>query len=137
MALARLNWRLLSIFVSCISAICVTSIPGKVDATPVLQNEVEPNDTTGTANALTFGSQSAATVAGTIGVAGNFDFYSFAATAGDRVWIDVDTGSPPAQVGSARDSVVDLFGTNGAKLIETDDGDGTGRGGGGTMESGM
>src|SRR5215471_2630656 len=73
MGFARLNWRLLSIFVSCISAICVTSIPGKVHATPVLQNEVEPNDTTGTANALTFGSQSAATVAGTIGVAGDFD----------------------------------------------------------------
>ena len=137
MALARLNWRLLSIFVSCISAICVTSIPGKVDATPVLQNEVEPNDTTGTANALTFGSQSAATVAGTIGVAGNFDFYSFSATAGDRVWIDVDTGSPPAQVGSSRDSIVDLFDTNGTTLIETDDDDGTGSGGDGSNESGL
>src|SRR5262245_56291739 len=137
MALARLNWRLLSIFVSCISAIYVTSIPGEVDATPVLQNEVEPNDTTGTANALTFGSQSAATVAGTIGVAGNFDFYSFAATAGDRVWIDVDTGSPPAQVGSTRDSIVDLFDTDGTTLIETDNDDGTGSGGDGSNESGL
>src|SRR5215470_324910 len=137
MTLARLNWRLLSIVVSCISAISVTSIPGKVDATPVLQNEVEPNDTTGTANALTFGSQSAATVAGTIGVAGDVDFYSFSATAGDRVWIDVDTGSPPAQVGSSRDSIVDLFDTDGTTLIETDDDDGTGSGGDGSNESGL
>ena len=65
---------------------------GGVVATPVLQNEVEPNNTTATANALVFGGQSAATVAGAIGVAGDVDFYSFSATAGSRVWIDVESG---------------------------------------------
>ena len=74
-------------------------------------------------------------MSGTINPANEVDFYRFTAAAGSKVWIDVDTGSPPAQVGTSRDSFIDLLAADGSTVIETDDDDGTGNGGDGTIES--
>jgi len=108
---------------------------GAAAATPVaLTDESEPNNTAGTANGLDFGYLPGAVAAGAIEASGA-DYYSFSGTAGARVWIDVDTGSPPAQLGSSTDSRVDLFGTDGTTLIEFDDDDGTGNGADATVET--
>ena len=100
--------------------------------------EVEPNGTSATATPLTITpADPAAIVTLTISPANDFDFFSFSATAGSRVWAYVDTGSPPAQVGNSRDSQVRLFDTDGTTLIEFDDDDASGNGGDGTQETGL
>jgi subtilisin-like proprotein convertase family protein len=48
----------------------------------------------------------------------------------------LDPGSPPAQVGASRDSVLRLY-VNSAAVLEEDDDDGTGNGGDGVVETGL
>lgn len=98
-------------------------------------NESEPNDTSGTATALTFTPTAIATAA--INPGGDVDFYTFTAPAGSRVWIETDTGGVQNAGATSRDTVVDLLAADGTTVIENDDDDGTGNGGDGTIETGL
>jgi hypothetical protein len=97
--------------------------------------EVEPNDTSGTANSLSF--TPTAIVTGAINPGGDLDFYTFTATAGSRVWIETDTGGTQNAGATSRDTVIDLIAADGTTVIENDDDDGTGNGGDGTIETGL
>src|SRR5437764_13451576 len=81
--------------------------------------EAEPNNTSATATPLTLvsGCQAAS---GAISPIGDVDYYSFTASAGSKVWAEVDTG-PSTTSG---DSVLTLFGPDGTTVLETDDDDG-------------
>jgi uncharacterized repeat protein (TIGR01451 family) len=81
--------------------------------------EVEPNDTSATATPLT---GTASQREGNIFPAADVDFWSFTAAAGDRVYAATMTSlSSNASV----DSVLDLIGTDGTTVIETDADDGS------------
>lgn len=77
--------------------------------------ESEPNNTLTQANAITPN----VTIRGALNPTGDVDFFSFQATAGQRVRIDIaaKTLTPP----SAADTVVALFDSGGRKLAENDD----------------
>ena len=110
------------------------ALPEKTGANPVLQRmpstpkamtsnqyppEVEPNDTSATATPIT---GTSAAREGNIFPAGDIDFWSFSGTAGDRVYAATMTSlSSNASV----DSVLDLIGTDGTTVIETDADDGS------------
>ena len=94
--------------------------------------ESEPNNTSATATLLTFSPAAIATAA--INPGGDLDFYTFTAPAGSRVWIETDTGGTQNAGGTSRDTVMDLLAADGTTVIETDDDDGTGNGGNGTVE---
>lgn len=97
--------------------------------------EGEPNDTSGTATALTFSPIAIATAS--INPGGDIDFYTFTAPAGSRVWIETDTGGVQNAGATSRDTVMDLLAADGTTVIENDDDDGTGNGGDGTIETGL
>jgi hypothetical protein len=97
--------------------------------------ETEPNDTSGTATALTFTPTAITTAA--INPGGDLDFYTFTAPAGSRVWIETDTGGTQNAGATSRDTVMDLLAADGTTVIENDDDDGTGNGGDGTIETGL
>jgi hypothetical protein len=97
--------------------------------------ETEPNDTSGTATALTFTPTAITTAA--INPGGDIDFYTFTAAAGSKVWIETDTGGTQNAGATSRDTVVDLLAADGTTVIENDDDDGTGNGGDGTIETGL
>lgn len=98
-------------------------------------SETEPNDTSGTATALTFTPTAITTAA--INPGGDIDFYTFTAPAGSRVWLETDTGGVQNAGATSRDTVVDLLAADGTTVIENDDDDGTGNGGDGTIETGL
>lgn len=98
-------------------------------------HESEPNDTPGTATALTFTPTAITTAA--INPGGDIDFYTFTAAAGSRVWIETDTGGTQNAGATSRDTVMDLLAADGTTVIENDDDDGTGNGGDGTIETGL
>jgi len=98
-------------------------------------SEVEPNNTSGTATALTFTPTAITTAA--INPGGDIDFYTFTAPAGSRVWLETDTGGVQNAGATSRDTVVDLLAADGTTVIENDDDDGTGNGGDGTIETGL
>jgi len=98
-------------------------------------SEGEPNDTAGTATALTF--TPTAITTGAINPGGDIDFYTFTAPAGSRVWIETDTGGTQNAGATSRDTVIDLLAADGTTVIENDDDDGTGNGGDGTIETGL
>ncbi|HRI63176.1 MAG TPA: DUF4215 domain-containing protein [Polyangium sp.] len=79
--------------------------------------EVEPNGSTATANPI--GGDSV--TRGSVVVLGDNDFFSFQGSAGDRVFSTTMTSASP----SSADSVLELYSTDGATLIETDDNNGT------------
>lgn len=106
-------------------------------AAPTVQAEVEPNDTSATANALNFTGQSLALVSAAINPGGDLDFYTFSAPAGSRAWIEIDTGGTQNMGATSRDTVIDLLAADGTTVIENDDDDGTGNGGDGTVETGL
>jgi len=97
--------------------------------------ETEPNDTSGTATALTFTPTAITTAA--INPGGDLDFYTFTAPAGSRVWIETDTGGVQNAGATSRDTIVDLLAADGTTVVENDDDDGTGNGGDGTIETGL
>jgi hypothetical protein len=98
-------------------------------------SEVEPNNTSGTATALTFTPTAITTAA--INPGGDIDFYTFTAPAGSRVWVETDTGGTQNAGATSRDTVMDLLAADGTTVIENDDDDGTGNGGDGTVETGL
>ena len=97
--------------------------------------EAEPNNTSGTANALTFTPTAIETAA--INPGGDLDFFTFTASAGSKVWIETDTGGTQNAGATSRDTVIDLLAADGTTVIENDDDDGTGNGGDGTNETGL
>jgi Bacterial pre-peptidase C-terminal domain len=97
--------------------------------------ETEPNDTSGTATAITF--TPTAITSAAINPGGDIDFYTFTAPAGSRVWLATDTGGTQNAGATSRDTVVDLLAADGTTVIENDDDDGTGNGGDGTIETGL
>jgi subtilisin-like proprotein convertase family protein len=84
-----------------------------------LTPEVEPNDTSGTATPLV---GTNLVVRANVFPAADVDFYSFQATAGDRIYAAVQTLFDGSASG---DSVLDLLGTDGTTVIETDLNDGS------------
>ena len=102
---------------------------------PAATNEVEPNNTPGTATPLAFVSQPCAVGAGAINPGGDLDYWAISAPAGSKVWAFVDTGGTPAPSGTSDDSFLTLFDTNGTTVLETDDDDGTGTGCDSSIES--
>jgi autotransporter-associated beta strand protein len=97
----------------------ITAVP----CTPAFVTEVEPNNTSDTAQAVA-GSQ--VRLRGDLyrfplPAVGDEDFYSFAATAGDRVYAATMTSF---SAGST-DTVIDIIGSDGVTILETDDDDGS------------
>jgi Bacterial pre-peptidase C-terminal domain len=101
------------------------------------QQEVEPNNSSATANAVALWSFQGyfVGVRAAIDSPGDVDYYSFSVTtAGSRVWLLVDTGGAQT-AGSSRDSVVSVLAPDGSTVLEEDDDDGTGTGRDTTAES--
>jgi hypothetical protein len=78
--------------------------------------ESEPNGTPATATPI---APSGSRVRGSIVPHDDFDYYSFSASVGDRIYAATGTGS--AELG---DTVLDLLGPDGTTVIETDDDNG-------------
>src|SRR6185295_3513749 len=87
--------------------------------TMVEQSEVEPNGTSATATPL---SGTSVKVTAAINPNGDQDFYSFSATAGDRVYAATQTSFSAS---ASTDSILEVFDTNGTTLIEGDEDDGS------------
>jgi hypothetical protein len=102
-----------------------------VGAPPVVA-ETEPNDTPATGNVIDV-TTGRALATGSIGVAGDVDYWKITVPTNARIWAFVDTGGPQTDI--SRDSVLTLFDRNGTTVLETDDDDGTGNGGDLTVES--
>jgi hypothetical protein len=82
-------------------------------------NEAEPNGTSATATPIAAASAKAR---GNIFLGGDVDFYSFAATMGDRIYAATQTLFDASASG---DSVLELIGADGTTVLETDNNDGT------------
>ena len=96
--------------------------------TTAFASEVEPNDTTATAQALGSLSNAPLRLRGDLFKApfvagGDIDVYSFTAAAGDRVY--AATNTLLAATGASTDTLVDIIGTDGTTVLETDDDDGS------------
>ncbi len=102
-------------------------------AVPVVA-EIEPNDTAPTATALDLNA-GRAIASGAIRNGGDVDYFRFTASAGSLAWVLVDTGGTQQPGATGRDSVVDLLAADGSTLIESDDNDGSGTGGGMAIQS--
>lgn len=81
--------------------------------------EVEPNGTTATASPL---GGSNLVVRAPLWPNGDIDFYSFTATAGDRVYVATMTSGA---AGSSTDSQITLLASDGTTVIEFDDDNGS------------
>lgn len=101
---------------------------------PSFATEVEPNDVPATPTTLNL-VNGVGIMAGEINGPGDVDFYRFFAPAAGKIWILTDTGGFQLPGGTSRDTKVDLYGVDGATLIESDDDDGTATGGDATIES--
>jgi pre-peptidase len=102
--------------------------PGTLVLTPV--PETEPNNTPATADPLVLADGCEAAT-GAISPGNDFDYYSFTAAPGAKVWALVDTG--PSTTG--RDSILTLFAPDGTTILETDDDDAPGNDCDATIES--
>jgi hypothetical protein len=91
------------------------TLTGGTQPPPGSVNESEPNNSLNQADSITPN----VTVRGTLDPNGDVDFFSFNATAGQRVKIDIDAQSltPP----STADTIVELFDGQGNKLAVNDD----------------
>lgn len=122
--------RLVRVFVIAAAGCLAAAVarPAAMVLTPV--PEVEPNNTPGTATALSLagGCQAAS---GAISPGSDLDYYSFTAAPGSKVWALTDTG--PSATG--RDSILTLFAADGTTVIEEDDDDAPGNNGDATVES--
>lgn len=98
--------------------------------------EAESNNAAATANALDTANQCYARGAGALDPAGDLDFWSFGVTAGTSVWTETDTGGTQVGTPTSRDTLLDLIDVDGTTALESDDDDGTGNGGDGTIETG-
>ncbi len=105
-------------------------------AAPTVTAEVEPNDTFAQATELNLTADYAVGT-GSLSPGGDVDYWTFSAPAGSRIWIETDSGGTQNSGATSRDTVIDLLEADGTTVIETDDDDGTGNGGDGTVESGL
>ncbi|MFN7974913.1 MAG: putative Ig domain-containing protein [Acidobacteriota bacterium] len=95
------------------------SPPMDPDATQSFIPEVEPNGTPQSATPL---SGSNLVALGNLYPVGDFDFYSFTATAGDHIYTSTMTAFSPT--GGSHDTILALIATNGSTVIESDDDNG-------------
>ena len=93
--------------------------PGRVMMGQTMTNEVEPNGTTGTANAL---SGSAGLVEGTVYPNADEDFFSITAAAGDKLYVATMTSFSAS---SSTDSQLYVLASDGTTQLEFDDDNGT------------
>jgi hypothetical protein len=98
--------------------------------------ESEPNDSAATANAVNLSTGYVAKT-GAIRPGGDLDWFSFTAPPGAKLWVQTDTGGPQNAGATSRDTVIELFAADGTTAIESDDDDGAGNGGDGTVETGL
>ncbi|HEX4439782.1 MAG TPA: S-layer homology domain-containing protein [Thermoanaerobaculia bacterium] len=103
---------------------------------PSFSTEVEPNDVPATPTNVDL-VNGVGILAGEINGPGDVDFYRFFAPAAGRIWILVDSGGFQLPGASSRDTKLDLYGVDGATLIESDDDDGTATGGAAASQSGL
>ena len=82
-------------------------------------SEIEPNGTSGTATPL---ASNTVVVGGNVYPAADVDFYSFSAAVGDRIYAATQTLFDASASG---DTVIELIGTDGITVLETDNNDGT------------
>lgn len=101
---------------------------------PVVFEEVESNNTTGTANTLSIASNATQSVVGRIS-AGDADYFKFTVPAGAKVWAYTDTGAARNVSGSSNDTVLTLFSTNGTTSLFSGDDGAQSNGGDDTVES--
>ena len=101
---------------------------------PFVYEEVESNNTTGTANTLSIASNSTQAVVGRIS-AGDSDYFKFSVPAGAKVWAYTDTGAARNVSGSSNDTVLTLFSTNGTTSLFSGDDGAQSNGGDDTVES--
>ncbi len=101
------------------------SLIGKVSqaASQVLQNESDDNDTFAAATPLLIDGNGVAAVRANLLPAGEIDFYSFSASAGDKIYAGTMTSG--SADGVIPDSILDLLGTDGTSIIESDDDEGS------------
>jgi subtilisin-like proprotein convertase family protein len=83
-------------------------------------NEIEPNETVA---AATFISGKSAKVRADVYPNADVDYFSFYATAGDKIYIATMTAN--TATGTSTNSIIDLISTDGTTIIETDDDDGS------------
>ncbi len=102
---------------------------------PETLTETEPNNTPGTANPITLTTSPCAIISAAIRPDGDVDYFTFTAPAGSNIWIETDTGGTQDPASTSRDTVIDLLAADGMTVIESDDDDGTGNGGDGTIET--
>lgn len=106
---------------------------------PMIIQEAEPNNASSSANDLTIPADSTVQVTGALAV-GDRDFYSFNAPANAKVWAYIDTGgaqniTPSTNPAASRDSILTLFTTDGASVLQMNDDGGGGTGGDDTRET--
>lgn len=123
-----------SYFRQALTALLLAIAAFSTAAVPVI-TETEPNDTSGTATVLTL-NVGRAMATGAISTPGDVDYFRFTAPAGARIWALVDTGGTQAAGATSRDSMLDLLAADGTTILESDDNDGVGNGGGVTIQSG-
>lgn len=92
-----------------------------VTATVQTVTEVEGNGTTATAMALPLPSNAGVKVRAKIYPAGDLDFYSFTATAGDRIYAATMTSGSPSQ----QNSQLTLLASDGTTVVEFDEDNGS------------
>ena len=95
---------------------------------PIIFEETEGNNDSGTANALGVTADNTVVAVGTLPV-GDRDFFSFTAPAGAKVWAYVDTGGGRNVTGTSTDSLLNLYTTDGVTIIQSDNDSGSGNGG--------
>src|SRR6476469_4483630 len=91
---------------------------------PSFNSEVEPNDVPATPTNISL-LNGIGILAGEINGPGDVDFFRFFAPSAGRIWILTDTGGVQQPGANSRDTTIDLYGVDGATLIESDDDDGT------------
>jgi cysteine-rich repeat protein len=89
----------------------------------VLQSEGGDNDVSATATPLLVDGNGVALVRANLLPLGDVDLFSFSATAGDKIYAATMTAW--SADGAIPDSVLDLLGTDGTSLIESDDDEGS------------
>ena len=121
-----------------VRARCAAAAPSVQSAAPPpsFNSEVEPNDVPATPTNISL-VNGIGILAGEINGPGDVDFFRFFAPSAGRIWILTDTGGVQEPGANSRDTTIDLYGVDGATLIESDDDDGTATGGDGTVESGL
>jgi subtilisin-like proprotein convertase family protein len=105
--------------VATVAAFASAILPLPATAGAALQREAEPNESATAANPIAGAS---AVIEGNVFPNGDADFFEFTAAMGDRIYAATMTGFSAS---GSNDSVLDLIGTDGTTVLETDDQDGS------------